>query len=121
MTYATVEDIEIGSGTFDESQRAAAEQFLEDAAVIIDHINPDASDEIKKLVSCRMVKRAVSDAGNAAFPIGATQGSVSALSYTQSWTNANGYGELYLTRFEKGLLGSGNKIGASNPFAGGCK
>ena len=50
-------------------------------------------------------------------PLGTTQATVSALGYSQSWTNSNGSGELYLTKLEKKLLGSGNRIGFSNPYS----
>ena len=51
-------------------------------------------------------------------PIGATQGSMSALGYSQSWTTGTGssVGELYLAKLDKKLLGVGNAIGASNPL-----
>ena len=49
-------------------------------------------------------------------PIGATQGSKSALGYSQSWTiSAGTVGELYLGKLEKALLKSGNAIGSYSP------
>ena len=64
-----------------------------------------------------MVRRALG-AGEASIQIGATQGTMTAGPYTQSWTMSNGStGELYLGRVDKKLLGVGNSIGASNPFA----
>ena len=71
--------------------------LLDDAAVMIDAYNVNATDEAKTVVSCRMVVRAMAtDVGST--PIGATQGSMSALGYSQSWTiGASGAtGELYL-------------------------
>ncbi len=48
--------------------------------------------------------------------MGATQGSQSALGYSQSWTISGGAsGELYLSKLEKQLLGCGNKIGSYSP------
>ena len=33
-------------------------------------------------------------------------------------TNANGSGELYLTKLDKKILGVGNRIGYTNPYSG---
>ena len=78
--------------------------------------------ELGKLVACRMVIRALGDGGAAAgaAPIGATQGSMSGLGYTQSWTMANGgsTGELYLSKTERQLLRRGNSIGSYSPVQG---
>ena len=50
-------------------------------------------------------------------PLGATQGSMSALGYSSSWTvgSSGATGELYLGKLEKQLLGMGNKIGSYSP------
>lgn len=37
--------------------------------------------------------------------------------YSQTWTNANGSGELYLTKLDKKILGVGNRIGYFNPYS----
>ena len=48
--------------------------------------------------------------------MGATQGSMSALGYSQSWTiGAGSVGELYLGKLEKKLLGACNRIGSYSP------
>jgi hypothetical protein len=63
-----------------------------------------------------MVIRAMGSQSEVGVPVGATQGSASALGYSQSWTISNGStGELYLSRTEKRLLGVGNKIGSYSP------
>lgn len=72
-------------------------------------------DDAKKLVSCNMVIRAV-ESSNEGVPIGTTQATATALGYSQTWTNLNGSGELYLTKLDKKILGVGNKIGSSNPY-----
>ena len=41
-----------------------------------------------------------------------------AMVYSQTWTNANGSGELYLTKLDKKILGVGNRIGYTNPYSG---
>ena len=49
--------------------------------------------------------------------MGATQGSASAMGYTQSWTMSGGSsGELYLSKLEKRLLGLGSRVGAHSPL-----
>ena len=115
MAYATVEDVESRiSKTLTEAEAAVCSTLLDDAAVIIDAFNASASDSVKLTVSCRMVIRAIGDSEG--IPVGATQGSMSALSYSQSWTITNGStGELYLSKLEKQLLGVGNKIGSYSP------
>lgn len=117
MAYATYSDVELRMNThFTESEIAVCTALLDDASVIINSYNPSADLSSKKVVSCRMVIRAmgVSDED---VPIGATQGSMSALGYSQSWTLSNGAtGELYLSKLDKQLLGAGNKIGTHSPL-----
>ena len=62
-----------------------------------------------------MVIRAIgsSDEG---VPIGTTQATLSALGYSQSWTNSYGSGELYLSKMDKKVLGIGGKVGCTNPY-----
>lgn len=94
--------------------------LLEEASIVIDSIASEAAYDSKKLVSCRMVRRAIGNGFDAYMaPIGSTQGSASALGYAQSWALSNGsVGELYLSKIEKRLLGIGNRIGASSPVEG---
>ena len=118
MAYAEISDVSqrmIREMSQDEQDVCSA--LLDDAAVIIDAYNANAETANKKLVSIRMVIRAMdSEEG---IPIGATQGSMSALGYSQSWTTGQGssVGELYLAKLDKKLLGVGDQIGASNPLA----
>lgn len=118
MTYATVEDIETRmQRVFNESETAACKKLLEDAAVVIDSYNKDASEEVKHLVSCNILNRLMGET-TTDVPMGANQGSISALGYSQSWTISNGsVGEIYLAKIDKRLLGVGNRIGCSNPYA----
>lgn len=65
-----------------------------------------------------MVRRAIAASSAGDFPVGATQGTMSAGGYSQSWTMSSGStGELYVGKAERQILGLGNQIGASNPFA----
>lgn len=117
MAYATIADVQARTErplTIEEQSICAA--MLDDAAVIIDSYNVNASADVKKLVSCRMVERIIGAGSDAGIPAGATQGSVSALGYSQSWTIGNGTaGELYLSKQDKRLLGTSNAIGSHSP------
>ena len=117
MAYATVEDVQARMNrTLSASEQTICTNLLDDAAVIIDLFNVNASADIKKVVSCRMVMRALGD-GESGIPMGATQGSQSGLGYSESWTMGNGStGELYLGKLEKEMLGSQNKIGSYSPL-----
>jgi hypothetical protein len=119
MGYATVEDVQGRmSTTMSESEQAVCENLLEDAAAIIDTFAPDADADAKKYVSVRMVIRSLDTSSDGGFPIGTTQGSQSALGYSASFTlsNGSGYGELYLSKLEKQMLGIiSNKIGSRSP------
>lgn len=117
MAYATVEQVEAGFRDLSTEEEATCSALLDEAAVIIDAFNVLATAEIKQVVSCRMVRRCLTDTGLAGMPLGATQGSISALGYSQSWTVGSGStGELYLSSLEKKLLGRGNRIGAHSPL-----
>lgn len=116
MSYAEVTDVEKGFRALSDDEKTAADALLSDAGVIVDAYNINASDDAKRVVSCRMVRRVLGDGAEmSAFPIGSTQGSISAMGYSQSWqTSASG--ELYLSKLDKKLLGVGDAIGASNPL-----
>lgn len=118
MAYATVEDVQSRmSHAMSASEQTVCSNLLDDAAVIIDAYNANATADSKKVVSCRMVMRAIGDGDGGGIPMGATQGSQSGLGYSESWTIGSGSaGELYIGKLEKKLLGSDNQIGASNPL-----
>lgn len=114
MVYATFEDI-VRRKPVETSEMERCEALLEDAGIIIDAFNAKAAAESKRFVSCNMVIR-VLGSGDEGVPIGTTQATASALGYSQSWTNANGSGELYLTKLDKKILGTGNRIGYTDPY-----
>lgn len=116
MSYATVQDIQARlTRTLSTVEQTVATNLLSDAAVLIDAYNANATADAKLVVSCRMVIRALGD-GETDVPVGATQGSMSGLGYSQSWTVSNGsVGEIYLSRTDKKLLGVGNAIGTYSP------
>lgn len=125
MGYAIVEEVEVGFRTLTQEERERTAALLEEAALVIDAYGKDADPDVKRLVSCRMVRRLLGDGTGGEtplYPMGATQGSATALGYTQSWTmgSSGNAGELYLSKLEKKLLGAGNRIGAASPVEGLC-
>ena len=119
MAYATVQDVQARlTRQLSESEQAVARTLLDDAAMMIDAAGSYADNDIKCTVSARMVGRAIGDGGDAGIPVGSTQGSMSALGYSQSWTigSGGGAGELYLSKAEKKMLGlGGGLIGSHSP------
>lgn len=117
MAYATVNDV-MGRMTrsLSAKEQTVCTNLLDDVAVLIDAYNKNASADAKKVVSCNAVIRAIGN-GDTDIPVGATQGSMSALGYSQSWTVGSGgsVSELYLSRTDKKLLGAGNSIGSYSP------
>lgn len=117
MAYATVQDVKDRiTRTLSVTEESVCGNLLDDAAIIIDAYNAQATTDSKKVVSCRMVIRALGD-GDTSVPMGATQGSMSGLGYSQSWTISSGgtVGEVYLGKLEKKLLGLGDRIGSYSP------
>lgn len=117
MAYATVTDVQARmTRTMDTAEQAVCTTLLYDAGVLIDAYKSAASADAKKVVSCRMVIRALGIDND--IPMGATQGSMSGLGYSQSWTIGTGgsVGELYLSKTDKQLLGGGNSIGSHSPL-----
>lgn len=116
MAYASVNDVAMRMDrTMSGTEEETCATLLDDAAVIIDAYASSASADVKKVVSCRMLIRALGT-GDDSVPIGAMQGSIAALGYSQSWTmGAGSTGELYLSSAERRMLGMGNKIGSYSP------
>lgn len=118
--YATVADVQARLlYTLTADQEALCAVLLDDAAVMIDAVANTAAADAKKVVSCRMVVRALGDGSGSdgGVPLGATQGSMSALGYTQSWTigAGGGAGELYVGKADRQLLGMSHAIGSYSP------
>ena len=124
MSYAELKDVEAGFRVLSDEERSRCTALLSEAALIIDAYNADADADRKRLVSCRMVRRQLGESdseGGVSFPIGSTQGTATALGYSQSWTMSGGSsGELYLSKLEKKLLGVGSRIGARSPLEDLC-
>lgn len=116
--YATVQDVQDRmTRDMTESEESLCGTLLDDVGVLIDAYNAGASEDAKKIVSCRVVIRALGDGGELNIPVGASQGSMSAMGYSQSWTigGSGAVGELYLGKTEKKLLGVGDRIGSYSP------
>lgn len=122
--YAEIADVEAGFRPLSEDEQARCAALLDEAGVIIDAYNSEAGADAKRLVSCRMVRRqlGMGDGDEAVtFPVGSTQGTASALGYSQSWTISGGSaGELYISKLEKKLLGAGSQIGSYSPVEALC-
>lgn len=117
MAYATVSDVKNRMArSLSTKEETIATNLLDDVAILIDAFNANASAAAKKVVSCNAVIRALGN-GDTDIPIGATQGSMSALGYSQSWTVGSGgsVSELYLSKTDKKYLGVGNAIGSYSP------
>lgn len=116
--YATAAEVAAGFRDLTADETDRAEQLLQEAAVLIDVTATQADADVKAVVSCRMVRRALGDSSTAAMPLGASQASIAAGGYSQSWTLGSGgaAGELYLGRTERLLLGLSNRIGARSPL-----
>ena len=117
MAYATVDDVqERLTYTLTADQRTVCEALLDDAAVLIDAYADSVDPDVGKIVSCRMVARAIGDGSTSGIPAGASQGSISALGYSQSWAMTGGAtGEVYLTKTERKMLGVGDRVGSWSP------
>ena len=61
MGYAIVEEVEVGFRTLTQEERERTAALLEEAALVIDAYGKDADPDVKRLVSCRMVRRLLGD------------------------------------------------------------
>ena len=107
MAYAEVSDIEVRlQRTFTEDEEANVEALLDDASAVLNKLviidETTEQNELLKFVCINMVSRAV-DSGVDVY--GASQASVTAGPYTQSFSFATPSGDMYLTKLEKRLLG----------------
>jgi hypothetical protein len=115
---ATVSDVQARMlRPLSADEKALAAQLLSDACVMIRAAAPNADAQAAKVVACRMVIRALGDGETGGYPIGATQGSRSALGYAESFTisGGGGTGELYVSKSDRKLLGLGSAIGSYSP------
>jgi len=106
MAYATVEDLAARWRPLSAAEATRATVLLDDAAVRIDAAkkpaDPITDAEVRKIVSCEMVKRAMLTPVNQP---AATQTQQTAGIFQQGITYANPGGELYMTKEDRRLLG----------------
>lgn len=124
MLFADVSDIESRWRTLDSGERERAQALIQDASAMLSKLveTIDVADEAQlrliNSVCCNMVIRAMS--ATEADSFGASNMSMTAGAYTQSWTYANPTGDMYLTKFEKRLLGiTSSYIGSIRPMMAG--
>lgn len=108
MAYATVSDIESRWRALSQDEKSRASVLIDDAsamltALVVINEGDTEQAQLLKQVCCSMVIRAMS--ATEADTFGASQMSMTAGPYTQSWNYANPSGDMYLTRLEKRLLG----------------
>ncbi len=120
--YATPDEVAAGFRTLTEAEQEQCGALLLEAAVIVDAYNREAGEDAKQLVSCRMVRRQLGSGDDGMqFPMGSTQGSASAMGYSQSFTMGSGsVGEMYLSKLDKKLLGVGNRLGCRSVLEEMC-
>lgn len=111
MAFALVSDIESRWRDLSTDEESRAAVLIDDAsAMLAAQVVVDDTDEkqaaLLKTVCCNMVIRAM--AATQAETFGVSNASMTAGSYTQSWTYSNPSGDMYLTKMEKKLLGIGS-------------
>lgn len=107
MAYADVSDIETRLGrTFTADETANVQALLDGASAVLNKlvILDDTTEQnaLLKFVCTNMVSRTLS---NGLDVLGASQASMTAGPYTQSFSFATPSGDMYLTKLEKRLLG----------------
>jgi hypothetical protein len=107
MAYADVSDIETRLGrTFTADETANVQALLDGASAVLNKLvkitNDTEQNALLKFVCTNMVSRTLS---NGLDVLGASQASMTAGPYTQSFSFATPSGDLYLTKLEKRLLG----------------
>lgn len=127
MAFANVSDLESRWRELSSDESTVADALLGDAATMLTKlVDVDSTDTeqaaLLKIVSCNMVKRAMSALDSDAF--GMTTQSMTAVGFSQSNTFANPSGDMYLTKYERKLLGISNSyISSIAPYIGwgaGC-
>jgi len=117
--YATVDDVVLRWRPLSDAEVDQASALLDDAAVMIRSVCPDVEAriadglldvEVLKLVSVRMVKRAMT--APAGFE-GVSQFNQTAGPFAQATQFANPTGDMWLTKVDRRLLG----VGGSKAFS----
>jgi len=125
MAYATIDDIEVRWHPLNDDELTRATALLDDASVMLTAlVRVDDSDEqqaeVLRKVTCNMVIRAMVAYASSAFGIDQVQATMGP--FAQSTHFSNPTGDLYLTKFEKqllGIIGKGGKGRVLYPTVGG--
>lgn len=120
MAYATIEDLEARWRPLTSTEEDRAETLLGDAAVRLDveclPSDPPTEAELnaRLIVSCEMVKRAIGmpTDGPMVENYQETTGP-----FSNSGKFLNPYGDLYLTKNDRRLLGCGGQVAFTIPLA----
>lgn len=118
--YATVEDLEARWRTLTADERERAAVLLEDAAVRLDAACPPSAPPTeqelasRKIVSCEMVKRAMSSVTTGGVGVASIQ--TGAGPYQETLQFSNPTGDLYLTKADRKLLGCGAQAAFTVPM-----
>lgn len=122
MAYATVAQYEALYGPYGDDDMLAA--WLDRASRFVDtEVKPYGITiegdllTVAADVVCSVVKRVLPSEGSVDLPVGMTQFSMTAGSYTQFGSFPSGYGEMYLNKSEKSQLGM-NATQATYHFRG---
>ena len=107
MAYADVSDIEVRLGrTFTADETVNVQALLDGASAVLNKLvtvtNDTEQNALLKFVCTNMVSRMLS---NGLDVLGASQASMTAGPYTQSFSFSTPSGDMYLTKLEKRLLG----------------
>lgn len=121
MTYAAVTDLEARWRTLSPAEQERAMVLLDDATVRLDAAcppsDPPTMQELsaRKIVSCEMVKRAMSTPGGLdGIGVSSLQAGAGPFQQTQQFSNPSG--DLYLTKSDKSLLGCGAQVAFTVPM-----
>ena len=110
MAFATVADLEARWRDLSDAEEARASVLLDDAAAYLQSlVEVDPDNEVQaanlKMVSCNMVKRAMSSAASDAF--GVTNATATMGPFSQQVAYANPSGDMYVSKSERAILGIG--------------
>lgn len=124
--FASVEEYEARYGDADDPD-ALAEILMDATREIraeldragIPWADPDEEFAGRLMQACRSMAYRAMGSGDSDVPLGATQFSEGADGYVQSFSLGNPFGEVYLSKAERRLLGIGAaKIGFATPCGG---
>ena len=115
QAYATLDDYEARFGAVPDGDQARVDARLWDASVMVYQLSHDPATldaDAACMVVCNVVHRSMATGEAAGLTDGVpfTQMSQTAGVYSLSYSVANPYGDLYLTKAEKMLLGIGKVV-----------